>query len=52
MRLSRSLSAERRKVRFIRLNHTNPALWDHSAAVRQIQESKMRVAVRGVREEI
>lgn len=43
---------KRAKVRFIHLNHTNPALQTNSAAVRLIRESGMRVATQGAREEI
>jgi pyrroloquinoline quinone biosynthesis protein B len=38
---------QRKKVRFIHLNHTNPALRPGSAAVRQIEQAGMRVAVQG-----
>ena len=43
-----SLDLEHRKrVRFIHLNHTNPALQAGSAATRQIEKAGMRVAVQG-----
>ena len=46
----KSLPAEqRRKVRFIHLNRTNPALRPNSAARRRIREAGMRVAKRGER---
>lgn len=38
---------ERAKVRFIHLNHTNPALEDDSAARREIEAAGMGVAVEG-----
>lgn len=37
-------AAERAKVRFIHLNHTNPVLDEESAAMRSVRESGMRVA--------
>ncbi|MCH2183808.1 MAG: MBL fold metallo-hydrolase [Mariniblastus sp.] len=39
--------SQRNKVRFIHLNHTNPALRADSRARRQIQRAGMRVAVQG-----
>jgi pyrroloquinoline quinone biosynthesis protein B len=45
-----SLAAkERAKVRFIHLNHTNPALWDGSEARGQISANGFRVAEQGER---
>lgn len=38
---------QRKKVRFIHLNHTNPSLQPTSRAVRQIERAGMRVAVEG-----
>lgn len=38
---------QRKKVRFIHLNHTNPSLQPSSEAVRQIERAGMRVAVEG-----
>jgi pyrroloquinoline quinone biosynthesis protein B len=40
---------ERSKIRFIHLNHTNPALDQSSRAALDIAEAKMRVAVEGER---
>jgi pyrroloquinoline quinone biosynthesis protein B len=40
-------AAERAKVRFIHLNHTNPALWPGSEARRTISEKGFRVAEEG-----
>jgi pyrroloquinoline quinone biosynthesis protein B len=42
-------AAERAKVRFIHLNHTNPALFDTSAALRKIERRGFRVAREGER---
>jgi pyrroloquinoline quinone biosynthesis protein B len=42
-------AAERAKVRFIHLNHTNPALWPGSEARRTISEKGFRVAEEGER---
>ena len=39
--------SQRKKVRFIHLNHTNPALRDDSAAQQQIKRAGMRVAAQG-----
>ena len=39
--------AERKKVRFIHLNHTNPALQKDSSAQRQIRQAGMAVADQG-----
>ena len=36
--------AERGKVRFIHLNHTNPALWEGSEARREVERRGFRVA--------
>jgi pyrroloquinoline quinone biosynthesis protein B len=36
--------AERGKVRFIHLNHTNPALWEGSGARREVERRGFRVA--------
>lgn len=38
---------QRKKVRFIHLNHTNPSLQPSSKAVREIERAGMRVAVEG-----
>lgn len=38
---------ERAKVRFIHLNHTNPAQWRDSDARREIEQRGFRVAIRG-----
>jgi pyrroloquinoline quinone biosynthesis protein B len=43
-RLSRLPESERSKVRFIHLNHTNPALWPESEARRTIESRGFRVA--------
>ena len=48
-RFSRLPAAQRRKVRFIHLNRTNPALQSGSDAVRRIERAGMRVARRGDR---
>lgn len=40
-------ATERKKVRFIHLNHTNPALRTDSAAQRQIRQAGMDVAAQG-----
>jgi pyrroloquinoline quinone biosynthesis protein B len=37
-------AGERAKVRFIHLNHTNPALWNGSEARRIVEENGFRVA--------
>ena len=42
-------AAERAKVRFIHLNHTNPALDSHSAARRRIEAEGVSVAREGER---
>lgn len=41
--------AERAKVRFIHLNHTNPALWSGSGARRVVERNGYRVAEEGER---
>jgi pyrroloquinoline quinone biosynthesis protein B len=46
-RLSALDPSERAKVRFIHLNHTNPAQWSGSAARREIERRGFGVAVRG-----
>lgn len=46
-RLSALDPAQRAKVRFIHLNHTNPAQWPGSAARRAIERRGFGVAVRG-----
>ncbi len=43
-RLAGLPAAERGKVRFIHLNHTNPALWPDSTARREIERRGYRVA--------
>ena len=48
-RLAALPAAERAKVRFIHLNHTNPAQWPGSEARRSIEEAGFGVAVRGDR---
>jgi len=48
--LSKLPPAQRAKVRFIHLNHTNPALDSASAAARAILSAGMRVAVQGEKE--
>ncbi|MEM6645526.1 MAG: MBL fold metallo-hydrolase [Bacteroidota bacterium] len=40
-------ASEKAKVRFIHLNHTNPALWEGTEARRTIAENGFRVAVEG-----
>ena len=42
-------AAERAKVRFIHLNHTNPALWRESDARRTVEERGFRIAEEGER---
>lgn len=42
-RLAGLPAGERAKVRFIHLNHTNPALWAGSGASRAIEERGFRV---------
>jgi pyrroloquinoline quinone biosynthesis protein B len=44
--------AERNKVRFIHLNHTNPALWPDSEAYRTVIENGFRLAEEGERIEL
>lgn len=44
-RFSRLPLAERRKIRFIHLNRTNPALFPDSEAAKAIRDAGMRVAV-------
>jgi len=51
-RFSTLSAAERKKIRFIHLNHTNPALWDHTDARRTIESHGMTVAVEGERVEL
>ena len=46
-RLSALPESERRKVRFIHLNHTNPALDPESDAFRSIHDAGFRVALQG-----
>ncbi len=46
-RLSALSPAERGKVRFIHLNHTNPALWPDTPARRRIESEGFRVATEG-----
>lgn len=46
-RFARMNAAERSKIRFIHLNHTNPALNTESAARRQIEAAGCRIAVQG-----
>lgn len=48
-RLASLPPAERAKVRFIHLNHTNPALWDKTDAARRIEDQGFTVAVEGER---
>lgn len=45
-------ASERAKVRFIHLNHTNPALWKDSAARRAIERQGFKVAEEGERVEL
>lgn len=42
-------ASERAKIRFIHLNHTNPALWPDSDARREIEAAGFRVAEEGER---
>jgi pyrroloquinoline quinone biosynthesis protein B len=42
-------AAERAKIRFIHLNHTNPALWPETAARRTVEAAGSRVAEEGER---
>ena len=46
-RLAGLPASERAKVRFIHLNHTNPALWDDSDARRAVEAAGFRVAAEG-----
>jgi pyrroloquinoline quinone biosynthesis protein B len=46
-RLAPLPATERAKVRFIHLNHTNPALDAASVAARAIRDTGMRVAAEG-----
>ena len=39
--------SERKKVRFIHLNHTNPALWPDTAQAQEIRDRGFAVAVEG-----
>jgi pyrroloquinoline quinone biosynthesis protein B len=48
-RLARMPAAERAKVRFIHLNHTNPALDPKGEAARKVKSAGARVAVEGER---
>jgi pyrroloquinoline quinone biosynthesis protein B len=48
-RLASLPAAERGKVRFTHLNHTNPALQDGSPAARDIREKGFRIAEQGER---
>lgn len=48
-RLAALPAAERAKVRFIHLNHTNPALWPDSEERREIERRGFRVAEEGER---
>lgn len=48
-RLAHLLAADRAKVRFIHLNHTNPALWRDTDARREIDDRGFRVAEEGER---
>lgn len=45
-------SAEKAKIRFIHLNHTNPALFDDSEAREQIEQGGFRVAEEGEKFEL
>ena len=45
-------SAEKAKIRFIHLNHTNPALFDDSEAREQIEQGGFRVAEKGEKFEL
>ena len=48
-----ALSAgERNKIRFIHLNHTNPALNPRSKAVKRVEEAGMAIAATGERVEL
>jgi pyrroloquinoline quinone biosynthesis protein B len=51
-RLADLPESERAKVRFIHLNHTNPALWEDSDARREIERRGFRVAEEGERLEL
>lgn len=48
-RLASLPAAEKNKVRFIHLNHTNPALRPESPAARAIEQSGFRIAIEGER---
>ena len=48
-RFAKLPAAERAKVRFIHLNHTNPALVPGSDAQRAIESAGMRLAAQGER---
>ncbi len=48
-RLSHLPQAVRSKVRFVHLNHSNPALWPDSDASRRIEAAGCRVACEGAR---
>ena len=48
-RLRRQPESQRAKVRFIHLNHTNPALQPNSEARKAIEAAGMRVAIEGER---
>ncbi len=42
-------ASEKAKIRFIHLNHTNPALWAEKEARREVEREGFRVAVEGER---
>lgn len=48
-RLAPLPAAEKSKVRFIHLNHTNPAVRPESPAARKIEQSGFRIAIEGER---
>jgi pyrroloquinoline quinone biosynthesis protein B len=48
-RLASLPAAEKSKIRFIHLNHTNPALRSESPAARAIKQAGFRIAVEGER---
>ncbi len=48
-RLADLPASERGKIRFIHLNHTNPALWPAGEARREIERYGFRVAEEGER---
>ena len=51
-RLAPLPAPERQKVRFIHLNHTNPALDPHSATSRAIRDGGFRLAAEGEKVEL